>query len=632
MSATNTATVSIKIEVDGKGGIKAIREVGDESKKAGDKGAKAFKGSADAIGAYSGRAGKALDATRLLGGAFAGITAVGALGGFISLLKDSVISLANFERLGLRTDSLIRATGNAAGLSRKALEDYAKQLDLATLGDRDGIMQAINALQTFRSVQGETFTRAISLASDLSEVLGVDLRGQVVQLGKALEDPITGMTALRRVGVSFTQQQMDQAKALVQSNQKLEAQRMILDEIERQVGGSAAAAAGGLLGKLDTLNYRWRELKEQLADSVGASKLASGGIDMLSKSLEKLSVINLDNLKPLMGGTLLGPIGTLLGAADAIYTQRNKMPDNYGLGKYGEFGAPHDIAAPNSEDMTAEAKSYSDKQLNAFAKDADEYVDLWREAAEERYDILSRSYQNEIDLDQETQDRIIQIQKASAKKYTDLWQIQAKDRYEVQIRGIEALIEADDQMSAHMIDLSNRTADAMQQNFSDLFFDVMQRKFDSLSDYINAVTRSIQRAGADITGQFVMQNLFSSTSNAPAAVRGYAHGDVFSGRAISAYENSIVDRPTFFKFAQGAAVMGEAGAEAVMPLTRTSSGDLGVKALAPQIKVEINPINESGMQLEVQPRIVQQSMDKVVANMVIKRKMTSRDFRGPMGS
>ena len=56
-----------------------------------------------------------------------------------------------------------------------------------------------------------------------------------------------------------------------------------------------------------------------------------------------------------------------------------------------------------------------------------------------------------------------------------------------------------------------------------------------------------------------------------------ANGGVFPG-GISGFSNGIVNRPTRFNFAQGAGLMGEAGAEAIMPLTRTSDGDLGVKA------------------------------------------------------
>lgn len=57
---------------------------------------------------------------------------------------------------------------------------------------------------------------------------------------------------------------------------------------------------------------------------------------------------------------------------------------------------------------------------------------------------------------------------------------------------------------------------------------------------------------------------------------GSAKGNVFSSPGLHAYSSSIVDRPTFFPFAKGIGLMGEAGAEAIMPLRRGTDGRLGV--------------------------------------------------------
>lgn len=56
-----------------------------------------------------------------------------------------------------------------------------------------------------------------------------------------------------------------------------------------------------------------------------------------------------------------------------------------------------------------------------------------------------------------------------------------------------------------------------------------------------------------------------------------AKGGVYSSQSLSAYSNQIVDRPTYFAFAKGAGLMGEAGPEAIMPLTRAADGSLGVR-------------------------------------------------------
>ena len=81
---------------------------------------------------------------------------------------------------------------------------------------------------------------------------------------------------------------------------------------------------------------------------------------------------------------------------------------------------------------------------------------------------------------------------------------------------------------------------------------------------------------------------FSSAASATTGWVTSAHGNVFSAPGLSAHSNTVVDEPTFFgydrhftAFASGAGLMGEAGPEAVMPLSRMSGGDLGVKVMWP---------------------------------------------------
>src|ERR1700712_5749455 len=61
--------------------------------------------------------------------------------------------------------------------------------------------------------------------------------------GKALNDPLKGISALSRAGVTFTQSQQDSIKAMVGANDLLGAQKIILGEVEKQVGGTAKATA-----------------------------------------------------------------------------------------------------------------------------------------------------------------------------------------------------------------------------------------------------------------------------------------------------------------------------------------------------------------------------------------------------
>ncbi|HBH7042050.1 TPA: phage tail tape measure protein [Citrobacter freundii] len=66
-------------------------------------------------------------------------------------------------------------------------------------------------------------------------------------------------------------------------------------------------------------------------------------------------------------------------------------------------------------------------------------------------------------------------------------------------------------------------------------------------------------------------------NSAASGIKLNAKGGAYASESLSAYSNSIVSTPTYFAFAKGAGLMGEAGPEAIMPLTRSADGSLGVR-------------------------------------------------------
>jgi hypothetical protein len=202
-----------------------------------------------------------VSSARSMAGAFRALGASVAALGVANELRAISRETELLERNMLRTTAIVKATGGAAGLTAQQLHQQARALALATLQSTEGVMQAQQILLTFRSVAGETFTRATELAADLATVTGTSLTGSMTQLGKALEDPINGINALRRSGVSFTDAQRETIKSLVETNRAAEAQSLILDELARQYGGVARAEAMGLAGAQDTLAQRVQEAR-----------------------------------------------------------------------------------------------------------------------------------------------------------------------------------------------------------------------------------------------------------------------------------------------------------------------------------------------------------------------------------
>lgn len=154
-------------------------------------------------------------------------------------------------------------TGHAAGFAKEELFKMASDLQGKTLFDDDEILKSATAqLLTFTNIAGEQFAQAQVAALNLATRLDGDLKNSSIMLGKALNDPIQGLLAMRRVGISFTDSQTDMIKALAASGDLMGAQNLILAELERQYGGSAEAAVVGA-GKIIQLKNSVGDLMEE---------------------------------------------------------------------------------------------------------------------------------------------------------------------------------------------------------------------------------------------------------------------------------------------------------------------------------------------------------------------------------
>jgi len=228
------------------------------------------------VGSFAGGATLAGVAATGLGAAIAGVTAI--MSGAMSVYSE-------VERRQAKTEALLRATGHSAGFAGFELDSMARSVALATLASTDDIREAQDVLLTFRNVRGAVFKETISLSQDLAVVIGGTAKTAALQLGKALEDPVTGMTALTRSGISFSQAEKDLVKELINANRTLEAQELILKKVRAQVGGAGEGEAGGLAGAVDTLGQRWEETLEKIGRTSGVTDTAGRALNKLSDAL-----------------------------------------------------------------------------------------------------------------------------------------------------------------------------------------------------------------------------------------------------------------------------------------------------------------------------------------------------------
>lgn len=221
---------------------------------------------------------------RLKGFAVAAVAVIGTLG-ILAFAKESVQAYSEAEHAGAQLEAVLTSTGYAAGVSRAQVERLANDMQRFTVIEGDAVVAASSVLLTFTKINSEVFPDAIRLAGDMSVRLGTDLQGAVIQVGKALNDPIKGITALGRAGVSFTAGQKEMVTRLVESGRVLEAQKIILQELQVEFGGSAEAARHTLGGALTALDNMVGDFKEELGRGLAPSLIHIA--DLFGKWLEQ---------------------------------------------------------------------------------------------------------------------------------------------------------------------------------------------------------------------------------------------------------------------------------------------------------------------------------------------------------
>lgn len=244
--------LAVVITGDAKGARKAMGDVGS--------GADGMHSKLQSVGAGVGKVFKAAAVG-------AGVLAVG-VGAF---LKGGADSLINLERLAGQTQAVIKSTGGAAGVSAEQVSSYADSIEKATGVEAEGIIQGENMLLTFTNLKNgvgegnDIFNQATDIMTDMSVAMGTDTSKTAVQLGKALNDPIKGISALSKVGVTFTDQQKAQIKAMVEAGDVAGAQKIILAELNKEFGGSAEAFGDTTAGKVQKLKNLFGDFQEELA-------------------------------------------------------------------------------------------------------------------------------------------------------------------------------------------------------------------------------------------------------------------------------------------------------------------------------------------------------------------------------
>lgn len=239
--------------------------------------------------------------------------------GVAKFVASSVKAAAEAERVSAQTANVIKSTGGVAKVSQSQVESLAHSIQTYS-GIQDEVVQGgENLMLTFTRIRNEgegmnaVFDRATIASADMAVALnqgsleGIDLKGTTLQLGKALNDPISGMTALRRSGVNLTGALAKQITTLQKHGHLMQAQKLILGEVEKEFGGAAQAAGGTFEGSLKKAGAAWDDLKESVGKAVlpGLTKLAQWAAEEIPKMIPMIE-------------DLVGAFGDVVGAVAGV--------------------------------------------------------------------------------------------------------------------------------------------------------------------------------------------------------------------------------------------------------------------------------------------------------------------------
>lgn len=244
------ATRELKIEI-----------LGDASKAQ-----KAFGEVGSASGQLEGKTSKLGAGFTKMAGLAAGAFAAAGVG---SAIKGALDAAAEAQKVSAQTGAVVKSTGGAAGVTADHVGDLAHKLQLMSGVQDETIQSGQNMLLTFTGIKNgvgegnDIFDQATKAMLDMSVAMGSDASNTAVQLGKALNDPVKGISALSRVGVTFTDQQKEQIKTMMGVGDTAGAQKLILAELGKEFGGSAKAA-GDAMTPMDRLSMKWGDMQENI--------------------------------------------------------------------------------------------------------------------------------------------------------------------------------------------------------------------------------------------------------------------------------------------------------------------------------------------------------------------------------
>lgn len=220
------------------------------------------------------------DAGRKIRNVFAGLA--GGVG-IASLMRTFARETINAQNEQAQLAAVVESTGKAAGFSVEQLNKMADELARVSTFDSGDINRAQTRLLSYTGIVGEQFPKAMQATIDMAARMGMSVEMSAETIGRALDIPSQGLTALTRQGFRFTEAQKKAVEQLEATGRVGEAQAMILSALESSYGGAARAARDTFGGAISALQS---ELRSLMTGKEGSLDGARGAVESLTKTLQ----------------------------------------------------------------------------------------------------------------------------------------------------------------------------------------------------------------------------------------------------------------------------------------------------------------------------------------------------------
>lgn len=187
-------------------------------------------------------------------------------------LAAGAVKVINLAREQIKVEkqlaAVLKSTGGAAGITAREIKAHASALQKVTNFGDEVTISAQAMLLTFTKIGREVFPQVTEIVQDMAVAMKVGLKEAAIQVGKALNDPIKGVSALSRVGITFSEVQKEQIKNFQESGQLMKAQGVVLKELQKQFAGSARAIVDPLIQMKNAIGDVGEELGKALLPAV----------------------------------------------------------------------------------------------------------------------------------------------------------------------------------------------------------------------------------------------------------------------------------------------------------------------------------------------------------------------------